>query len=65
MSKDFDDIVPKRTDGKTTPLPRLTRPLKNTISFQETVRGVREALRGTDAGDDFEKELTKRKIVVK
>ena len=65
MSKDLNDVVPKRTDGKKTTLPTSTRPLRNVASFEETVRGVREALRGTDAADDFEKALAKRNIVVK
>jgi hypothetical protein len=64
VSKDFDDIIPRRIDGRTL-LPRVTRPLRNVASFEDTVRGIRKELQGTDEGDDFEAALAKRTIVVK
>ena len=51
---DFENLIPKRTDGKTTPLPRIEGPLKNVVPISVVLQELR------DEGVDIDTELEKR-----
>lgn len=49
-----DSPVPMRTDGKTSPLPRIEGPLKNVVPLSTVLQELR------DEGIDIDPELEKR-----
>ncbi len=60
MSKNLDDLVPKRTDGKRSKLPHGNRPLKNLISSEEMKRQMRKLIRDNpQLGKDLTPEQKK------
>ncbi|HEV8666477.1 MAG TPA: hypothetical protein VN665_01335 [Candidatus Paceibacterota bacterium] len=58
MDDDFENLIPKRTDGKITPLPRIDRPLRNTESFADALQHLRDV----GLGPDLDKAIRKRGI---
>jgi hypothetical protein len=61
---DFDRLLPKLPHGqRNPPLPIRAQPPKNVVPFCEVVRGVRNELKGTEGGAEFDQELERRGLL--